>query len=278
MRDSLLPLLLIGLLAATAPAAVTAVFNQEDPGSTLPGYVSNTWDVGTGTDPWLSAELLVELTNGDIYQDPAGTDAPPNPANFGSNPTLEYDSYMTGGTDSEAPSTTGPLPSVIGGAVDIGGGTAATFDTSLIDVTWASSLATNPAGDLMLVRVTLSTNAQGTFKYRLGVDNLEPIIFLDGLVVGGAMLPTLPGDFNGDGSVDTADYTIWADNYTGSGGTGGTPSTGDANGDGAVDTADYTIWADNYTGSSVSVGAVPEPGTATLLLLLGALGLAVRRR
>ena len=77
-----------------------------------------------------------------------------------------------------------------------------------------------------------------------------------------------PGDFNGDGNVDTADYTIWADNYTGSGGTGGTPSTGDANGDGAVDTADYTIWADNYTGSQAA-GVVPEP--AALTLLLGAL-------
>jgi hypothetical protein len=87
-----------------------------------------------------------------------------------------------------------------------------------------------------------------------------------------------PGDFNGDGNVDTADYTIWADNYTGSGGTGGTPSTGDANGDGAVDTADYTIWADNYTGSSAAAGVVPEPGAAILLLLLGTLGLGVRRR
>jgi hypothetical protein len=88
-----------------------------------------------------------------------------------------------------------------------------------------------------------------------------------------------PGDFNEDGAVDTADYTIWADNYTGSGGTGGTPSTGDANGDGAVDTADYTIWADNYTGSSGAVGLVPEP--AVLNLIPGAIltvGLFRRRR
>jgi hypothetical protein len=81
----------------------------------------------------------------------------------------------------------------------------------------------------------------------------------------------VPGDFNEDGSVDTADYTIWADNYTGSEGTGGTLTTGDANGDGAVDTADYTIWADNYTGSQAVAGMVPEP--AGLTLLLGAISI-----
>jgi hypothetical protein len=96
----------------------------------------------------------------------------------------------------------------------------------------------------------------------------------------GGFTGTLSGDFNGDGNVDTADYTIWADNYTGSGGTGGTPSTGDANGDGAVDTADYTIWADNYTGSSAGTSAtIPEPTVATLLLIgaLGAMRVRVRR-
>ena len=87
----------------------------------------------------------------------------------------------------------------------------------------------------------------------------------------------MEGDFNQDGNVDTADYTIWADNYTGSDGTGGTPSTGDANGDGAVDTADYTLWADNYTGSVAAAGTVPEPNTG-VLLFLSSLGLVTRFR
>jgi hypothetical protein len=83
--------------------------------------------------------------------------------------------------------------------------------------------------------------------------------------------PGLPGDFNLDGAVDTADYTIWADNYTGSSGTGGTFSTGDANCDGAVDTADYTIWADYYVGSSAA--AVPEPSTLVHLSFLAVIWL-----
>jgi hypothetical protein len=43
------------------------------------------------------------------------------------------------------------------------------------------------------------------------------------------------GDFNGDGMVDGADYTLWADG----------DASADANGDGVVDLADYTIWSDN---------------------------------
>jgi len=53
--------------------------------------------------------------------------------------------------------------------------------------------------------------------------------------------PPLPGDANGDGAVDGADYTIWADHYQQSGGW----EDGDFNGDGTVNGADYTIWADN---------------------------------
>ena len=90
-------------------------------------------------------------------------------------------------------------------------------------------------------------------------------------------LPVTPGDFNEDGAVDTGDYTIWADNYTGPGGTVGTPPTGDANGDGAVDTADYTIWADNYTGASAALNNVPEPSTM-IPLVVGAFHLLLYRR
>ena len=197
MKYSVLSFLFVGFSSASAAAAVTATFNQADPGGTLPGYVSNTWDVTTGGDKWLSGELLVRLTGGVVYQDPVGGDAPPNPALFGSNPTLAFDSYMTGGTDSALPSTPGPLPSVLGGAVDIGGAIAATFDTSLIDATWASSLATKPSGNLMLGRFTLSNDAQGIYGYRIGVSNNPPTFFAGGWVVNGAMTaPVLASSFS----------------------------------------------------------------------------------
>jgi hypothetical protein len=52
----------------------------------------------------------------------------------------------------------------------------------------------------------------------------------------------IPGDYNGDGVVDLADYTVWADNY----GQTGSNVPGDGNNDGVVDLADYTVWADHY--------------------------------
>ncbi len=56
------------------------------------------------------------------------------------------------------------------------------------------------------------------------------------------LAPPMPGDANGDGKVDGADYTLWADHYKTAGGWAG----GDFNNDGTVDGADYTIWADNF--------------------------------
>jgi hypothetical protein len=55
------------------------------------------------------------------------------------------------------------------------------------------------------------------------------------------------GDFNSDGVVDIADYTVWADNF---GVVTGSHVHGDGNDDGAVDIADYTIWADNFGATS----------------------------
>lgn len=64
------------------------------------------------------------------------------------------------------------------------------------------------------------------------------------------LAPALPGDYNGDGMVDAADYTVWRD--------GGAPDDG---------IGGYNLWVSNY-GSSNSAVSVPEP-TALLLGLIG---------
>jgi hypothetical protein len=79
----------------------------------------------------------------------------------------------------------------------------------------------------------------------------------------------IAGDYNADGEVDDADFTVWTANF---GATEGAGLAADGNGDNVVDAADFTIWRDNL-GNSVhaslidDVAQVPEP---TSLLLAGA--------
>ncbi|MEZ6100578.1 MAG: LamG-like jellyroll fold domain-containing protein [Pirellulaceae bacterium] len=85
---------------------------------------------------------------------------------------------------------------------------------------------------------------------------------------------TLPGDYNRNGVVDAADYTVWKDNF-------GSNSALDADGNdnGVIDAADYTIWKDNFgnTLSVAAVASVPEPNTCGWLFA-GLLGLVARLR
>jgi len=87
----------------------------------------------------------------------------------------------------------------------------------------------------------------------------------------------VPGDATGEGVVDGADYTIWADHYLAAGvdpySQGGW-LVGNFNEDTDVDGADYTIWADHY---APALAPAPEPA-ALSLLILGAAGLLRRRR
>ena len=81
-----------------------------------------------------------------------------------------------------------------------------------------------------------------------------------------ASAPTLAGDFNNDGTVDAADYTVWRDNLG-----NGSEASLNGNGDGldGVDAGDYALWAANFgnsASSSATAAAVPEPSAGVLLL------------
>jgi hypothetical protein len=79
--------------------------------------------------------------------------------------------------------------------------------------------------------------------------------------------PGTPGDNNGDGKVDAADYVLWRKNPSAFGG----------------DPAGYNTWRTNFgigTGSGLVSGAVPEPGTFVYMVTMaaGAAGTIRRRR
>ncbi|QDV72108.1 dockerin type I domain-containing protein [Botrimarina mediterranea] len=85
----------------------------------------------------------------------------------------------------------------------------------------------------------------------------------------------LHGDYNGDGSVNAADYTVWRDTLDST-----SDLRADGNGDGVIDQADYGVWTANYGASSGSSFAVatPEPTTMTSLAVgLALAGLGKRR-
>lgn len=90
--------------------------------------------------------------------------------------------------------------------------------------------------------------------------------------------PVLAGDYNDDGTVNAADYTVWRNNL---GAADETSLNGNGDGMNGVDAGDYTRWKNNFGvmagAGGATTSAVPEPTTAALMMLALAL-LAICRR
>lgn len=88
------------------------------------------------------------------------------------------------------------------------------------------------------------------------------------------------GDFNGDGVVNLADYTVWRDTI----GQQDALLPADGDGNGAIDTRDYAIWKSNF-GATLPAAfenpsallAVPEPTAILVAVSLSVGGLLARR-
>ncbi|MEN1678800.1 MAG: family 16 glycosylhydrolase [Planctomycetota bacterium] len=119
------------------------------------------------------------------------------------------------------------------------------------------------------------TAPYGTVEARIAFVFLQPetsdsgSVFIDSVT----FEATLEGDFNLDGVVDVADYTVWRDTV----GTQVEPGTGaDANENGIVDLQDYAWWREAMHGPAPEPLAIPEPTSATGWLAATALGCFVR--
>ena len=95
-----------------------------------------------------------------------------------------------------------------------------------------------------LVEVFFSSAAPGSHRLRLnGSDAAVGRNF--GLT---ATAPAIPGDYDGSGTVDQADYAFWKTNF---GATSGPGLAADGNNDGHVDAIDYAIWRENLDPNSI---------------------------
>jgi hypothetical protein len=113
---------------------------------------------------------------------------------------------------------------------------------------------------------TLATNSPRNYAGATGSVNLSP--------------PMPTGDYNGNGTIDAADYVLWRDT---DGQNVAVGSGADGDGDGTIDAGDYDFWRARFgnavPGSGFGAGsiAVPEP-TAAILLTAALCWLALGRR
>jgi hypothetical protein len=102
------------------------------------------------------------------------------------------------------------------------------------------------------------------------------------LIADVGLVADVPGDYNGNGTVDAADYVLWRDTL----GQSGANLAADGNHSNQVDDGDYTVWKSNFgqtAGSGANLdttgsdgAAVPEPASGWLTL--GALSMLLIRR
>jgi hypothetical protein len=141
-------------------------------------------------------------------------------------------------------------------------------DTSDDRLTGITPIVTVGSQGALASQSVVQTDAAGNVYFTSNVSELVEYYSLGGSFVATTSstgtfaieeIAVLAGDYNFDGRVDAADYTVWRDNPAGNGGDGG-----------------YLVWANNYGATSAPSVSVPEP-TAALLCLAGLAGLATRR-
>jgi hypothetical protein len=138
------------------PPAESVHIDPADNSAVLAGYVTQDLVFETDTD-WLSAQLLVTLTSGTVYQDPFGGTTSPNPTLFNLQPSLEFDTYVSNGVVGE------PVATVT--AEDFNPGAPVQCDEDGISLGWFTT-DVDDVGSLPLARITLSDDAAGTFHFR----------------------------------------------------------------------------------------------------------------
>jgi hypothetical protein len=90
------------------------------------------------------------------------------------------------------------------------------------------------------------------------------------------LTPAEPGDYNADGQVSAADYSVWRTDY------GSTDLSADGNVDGKVDAADYVIWRKQFQasagGASIFLSVSVPESTTTVFAIIAIVSIDLRFR
>jgi hypothetical protein len=174
------------------------------------------------------------VTNGDFGVDAGGSSIAPTDTSDGSSFSLEVLSDTTG---------------------------RFTFDGQTLDITFLAGVPSSVFFTLFQNNAEDDTMGNPTGEHAFYFDNLR----IERPMAG------VPGDYNGNGAVDAADYVVWRD---------GGPLQNEGASPGVIDNEDYNFWRTRFgaTSGSGAATAVPEP-TSALLLIAGLLaGLAYPSR
>jgi hypothetical protein len=115
-----------------------------------------------------------------------------------------------------------------------------------------------------------------------GANSATGTIYIDDISAALVTNPVLAGDYNDDGLVDAADYTVWRDTL----GATGANLPADGDGDQIIGPGDYQVWRTNFGAAGATalsaVAVVPEPSAigslATMAIALVSIFAAQRRR
>ncbi len=250
------------IVAVASAAAGTPVWAFEvNPANTIHNTVANSLIVNGAGGDWNSAELLMELTAGSIYNDPDFDSLEQQAGFWGVFPQLEFDSWV--GLPGDGTGT------VFGGAIDLGDPGPAVIADQKASVTWFNTDITN-TGPIRVANMTLSDDAQGIWTVLVGFSG-QILLTESGWVVNGVMqlTPPLTGDLDGDGFVGISDLNIVLGDWNQSVPPGN--PLADPSGDGFVGIDDLNTVLGNWNAGTPPPPAatVPEPGTSALLATAG---------
>ena len=189
--------------------------------------------------------------------------------------TYTGDNTVNGGTltvsGTSATVGTGDV-TVNGGTFEIASGVAnAIADAAMLSIDGAGMVNLGSGINEIIAGLTLDgvMQAGGTYGSSMSGAQFQLDDWFSGMGILTVADPGLDGDYNGDGTVDAADYVMWRKNPAAFGG----------------DPAGYNTWRANFGEGGAGGGAlsgraaVPEPSTTMLLLLgIGALLSATGRR